>query len=243
MGGLGVSGLEPACGLPYPTPGPPVCRGAAVYYERGRPICDGSAIGIFNPARGRGCAYARVCVYPRSQNLCGVAGSSSDDARPCPMKNRVLCVCVCVCGGGGTTVFTRSSRLDLHGHTGVLGSGRPHIGEAHGAGRGGVAILERKACRGLWAACYDEEGRGTRIWTSVRDGGWKEGSSPPHAALAKASASFGGAFMKLPCPRGHATPPGVVCVCVCVCVQGGRTILQREARMGPGPQRSPEAPA
>ena len=28
-GGLGVSGLEPACGLPYPTPGPPVCRGAA----------------------------------------------------------------------------------------------------------------------------------------------------------------------------------------------------------------------
>ena len=28
-GGLGVSGLERACGLPYPTPGPPVCRGAA----------------------------------------------------------------------------------------------------------------------------------------------------------------------------------------------------------------------
>ena len=28
-GGLGVSGLEPACSLPYPTPGPPVCRGAA----------------------------------------------------------------------------------------------------------------------------------------------------------------------------------------------------------------------
>ena len=25
-GGLGVSGLEPACGLPYPTPGPPVCE-------------------------------------------------------------------------------------------------------------------------------------------------------------------------------------------------------------------------
>ena len=24
-GGLGVSGLEPACGLPYPSPGPPVC--------------------------------------------------------------------------------------------------------------------------------------------------------------------------------------------------------------------------
>ena len=28
-GGLGVSGLEPACGLPYPTLGPPV-RGGAV---------------------------------------------------------------------------------------------------------------------------------------------------------------------------------------------------------------------
>ena len=28
-GGLGVSGLEPACGPPYATPGPPVCRGAA----------------------------------------------------------------------------------------------------------------------------------------------------------------------------------------------------------------------
>ena len=27
--GLGVSGLEPACGWPYPTPIPPVCRGAA----------------------------------------------------------------------------------------------------------------------------------------------------------------------------------------------------------------------
>ena len=26
IGGLGVSGLESACGLPYPTPGPLVCR-------------------------------------------------------------------------------------------------------------------------------------------------------------------------------------------------------------------------
>ena len=34
------------------------------------------------------------------------------------------CVCVCVLGGGGSTVFTRSSRLDLYGHAGVLGSGR-----------------------------------------------------------------------------------------------------------------------
>ena len=30
---------------------------------------------------------------------------------------------VCV-SEGGSTVFTRSSRLDLYGHTGVLGSGR-----------------------------------------------------------------------------------------------------------------------
>ena len=34
-GGLGVSGLEPARSLPYPTPGPPVCRGAA---EGRRPV-------------------------------------------------------------------------------------------------------------------------------------------------------------------------------------------------------------
>ena len=34
-----------------------------------------------------------------------------------------LCVCVCVCAREeGTTVFTRSSRLDLYGHTSVLGS-------------------------------------------------------------------------------------------------------------------------
>ena len=34
-------------------------------------------------------------------------------------------VCVCMCTGGvGSTVFTRSSRLDPYGHTGVLGSGR-----------------------------------------------------------------------------------------------------------------------
>ena len=33
MGGLGVSGLKPACGLPYPSLGPPVCRGVA----EGRP--------------------------------------------------------------------------------------------------------------------------------------------------------------------------------------------------------------
>ena len=36
-----------------------------------------------------------------------------------------------------------------------------------------------------------------------------------------------------------------VCVCVCVCVsalEGGRTILKRETRMGPGPPWSPGAP-
>ena len=36
----------------------------------------------------------------------------------------VALLSVCVWGGGGITVFTRSSRLDLYGHTGVLGSGR-----------------------------------------------------------------------------------------------------------------------
>ena len=73
---------------------------------------------------------------------------------------------------------------------------------------GGVTILERKAFRGLLAACY-EKGRGTRRWTSIRDGGWKEGSSSPHAALAKARASSGGVCMRLPCLRGHAAPSGV----------------------------------
>ena len=37
-------------------------------------------------------------------------------------------VCVCVCARArGTTVFTRSSWLDLCGHTGVLGSGRSQL--------------------------------------------------------------------------------------------------------------------
>ena len=34
------------------------------------------------------------------------------------------CAQRCVCGGGGSSIFTRSSRLDPYGHTGVLGSGR-----------------------------------------------------------------------------------------------------------------------
>ena len=34
MGGLGVSESEPACGLPYPTPGPLVCR--AVLFTRAK---------------------------------------------------------------------------------------------------------------------------------------------------------------------------------------------------------------
>ena len=44
-----------------------------------------------------------------------------------PLYSKV-CVYVCVCGVGGggvgCTVFSRSSRLDPYGHTGVLGSGR-----------------------------------------------------------------------------------------------------------------------
>ena len=58
-GGLGVTGVEPACGLPYPTPGPPVCRGAA----EGRPprvMCP-----PLRPSRGR--AAAPVC--PRAAAL------------------------------------------------------------------------------------------------------------------------------------------------------------------------------
>ena len=34
------------------------------------------------------------------------------------------CVCVCVCVFGYSSIFSRSSRLDLYGHTGILGSGR-----------------------------------------------------------------------------------------------------------------------
>ena len=49
----------------------------ALYDLRGRPICGGGATGMFSPAPGRGCAYTRVCVFPRSQNLFGVAGSSN----------------------------------------------------------------------------------------------------------------------------------------------------------------------
>ena len=45
-GGLGVSGLEPACGLPYPTLGPPVCT--------------------INEGDPNAAVYARVSVYPRS---------------------------------------------------------------------------------------------------------------------------------------------------------------------------------
>ena len=33
-------------------------------------------------ARHLGCAYTRVCDFPRSQNLCGVAGSSNFRRRP-----------------------------------------------------------------------------------------------------------------------------------------------------------------
>ena len=44
---------------------------------------------------------------------------------------------------------------------------------------------------------------------------------PPHAALAKARASLGGVFMKLPCPRGHAALPGEPSAITCCFFQGG----------------------
>lgn len=80
---------------------------------------------------------------------------------------------------------------------------------------GGVTILERKACRGLRAACL-KEGRGVRIRTSVLDGGWKEGSSPPHAALACVCDAQ--SYSKSQSVRYHTSPlSSNVCVCVCMC--------------------------
>ena len=52
-------------------------------------MCGSSATGILSPAPGRGCAYIRYCVFPRSQNLCGIAGSC--DFRRCTPV--ALCVC------------------------------------------------------------------------------------------------------------------------------------------------------
>ena len=43
--------------------------------------------------------------------------------------------------GGGITVLTKSSRLDLYGHTGVLGSGRSPLWQAFGAGQGCIPVL------------------------------------------------------------------------------------------------------
>ena len=44
-------------------------------------MCGCSATGKISPAQRRGCAYTRVCFFPRSQNLRGAAGSS--DFRGC----------------------------------------------------------------------------------------------------------------------------------------------------------------
>ena len=44
-------------------------------------MCGYSATGKFSLAPGPGCAYTRYCVFPRSQNLSGIAGSS--DFRRC----------------------------------------------------------------------------------------------------------------------------------------------------------------
>ena len=49
-------------------------------------------------------------------------------------------------GGGGITVFTRSSRFDLYGYTGVLGSGRSPLQQAFGAGQGCVPVLPLDQC-------------------------------------------------------------------------------------------------
>ena len=38
-------------------------------------MCGGSATGILSLAPGRGYAYTRHCLFQRSQNLCGIAGS------------------------------------------------------------------------------------------------------------------------------------------------------------------------
>ena len=55
--------------------------------------------------------------------VCSVTSWQAPNKTPvCVCVCVLVFVCVCVCVG--TTVFTRSSRLDLYGHTGVLGSGR-----------------------------------------------------------------------------------------------------------------------
>ena len=53
-------------------------------------------------------------------------------------------MCVCVCQG--ITRFTRSSRLDLYGHTGVLGSGRSPFQQAFNAGQGCIPVLRLDQC-------------------------------------------------------------------------------------------------
>ena len=86
-GGLGVSGLEPASGLPYPIPGPPVCRGATAG------LCRGAAEGLYC-LRGRSmCSYGVACTFVRSRHpVCAVV--------PPLLRNQDQNVCVCVWVGG-----------------------------------------------------------------------------------------------------------------------------------------------
>ena len=61
----------------------------------------------------------------------------------------MVCVCVCVCAGVegvGFHHFYQVSRLSLYGHTGVLGSGRSPLEQAHGAGQGCVPVLPLDQC-------------------------------------------------------------------------------------------------
>ena len=87
-------------------------------------------------------------------------------------------------------------------------------------GGGGDAVLKRKTCMGLRAACSEKEvgAPAHEPHRQVR----KEGSSPPHAALAYARASLGCVFMTLQCPRGRAVPLGASSAATCRAVPGGR---------------------
>ena len=62
--------------------------------------------------------FSAFCAWAPVAWAVGV-GTSAD-----LMSAVLACVCVCVCAlRGSITVLARSSRLDLYGHTGVLGSG------------------------------------------------------------------------------------------------------------------------
>ena len=123
--------------------------------------------------------------------------------------------------GGGQRILSSSSVAVALGGESSISSSSVCVCVCVSTCWGGVTTLERKACKGLRAA-WLKNGEGCpHTPPSVLDGGWKEGSSPSHAALAKAKASFGGVFMKLPCPRGHAAPPGAPSAVACRVLQGG----------------------